>query len=96
FSARGYFSFAKFSSFSVVTGLEAGYVTFNALNANNTQRVSGDGYELAPFCGMEYFLSRQFSFLFDFSMPVIGLNSKNVSLGDLQWVINGGLYFYPF
>ena len=97
FAARGYWSFARFNSFSVVTGLEAGYVTFNnTLNANNTLAVSGNGYEVAPFCGMDYFLSKQFSFLLDFSMPIIGLNSRNVSLGDLQWVVNGGLYFYPF
>ena len=96
YSARGYWSFARFSNFSVVGGLEAGYVTFNAMNANNTLRVSGDGYEFAPFCGMEYFLNRQFSFLFDFSMPIVGLTSRDVSLGDQQWVVNGGLYFYPF
>jgi hypothetical protein len=97
YAVRGYWSFARSGNFSLVTGLEAGYVTFSsALNANNTMMVSGNGYEVSPFCGVDYFLNRQFSFLFDFSMPIIGLTSRNVTLGDLQWVINGGLYFYPF
>ena len=97
FAARGYWSFAKISNFSVFTGLEAGYVTFdNALNADESLKVSGSGYEIAPLFGSEYFLSRQISLSLDFSMPIVGLNSRNVSLGDLQWVLNGGLYFYPF
>jgi len=97
FAARGYWSFAKISNFSVFVGLEAGYLTFDtALNADNSLRVSGSGYELAPLFGSEYFFSRQFSLSLDFSMPIVGLNSRNVSLGDLQWVLNGGLYFYPF
>ena len=96
FAARGYWSFARAGNFSILTGVEAGYVTFNTMNADNSLRVSGNGYEIAPFFGSEYFLARQFSLLLDFSMPVIGLSSRNVSVGDLQWVINGGLYFYPF
>jgi len=95
-AARGYWSFAKFGDFRLVTGLEGGYVTFNTLNANNTLVVTGTGYEFAPFCGLEYFFSRQLSFLFDFSAPFIGVNSGNAALEDLQWVVNGGIYLYPF
>lgn len=96
YSGRGYFSFLKVRDFSLFSGLEGGYVSFDSMNADNTLRVSGTGYEFAPFVGVDYFLSRQFSLLFDISMPIIGVDSRNISLGDLQWVINGGLYFYPF
>lgn len=96
YALRGYFSFVRAGNFSVLTGLEAGYVNFDSLNENDTLRVSGTGYEVAPFFGMDYFLSPRFSLLLDFSMPIINLNYKNISIGDLQWVINGGLYFYPF
>jgi hypothetical protein len=97
YAARGYWSFERFRDFSLITGLEGGYITFtNALNADNTLRVSGDGYEFAPFLGAEYFLAKSLSFQLDFSMPVIFVQSRGEGLGDLQWVFNGGLYVYPF
>ena len=95
-AGRGYWRFARSGDFRFVAGLEAGYVTFNSLNVDNTMVVTGTGYEFSPFCGVEYFFARQLSFLFDFSMPYIGLNSGNAAVEDLQWVINGGVYVYPF
>ncbi len=96
YSLRGYFSFARWENFSFLGGLEGGYVTFSLWNVDNSLRISGTGIECAPLFGTEYFLSRDFSLLLDFSMPVISLNSRDVNIGDVQWVLNGGLYFHPF
>ena len=96
YSLRGYWSFAKWDHFSFLGGLEAGYVTFNLWNVDNSLRISGTGNEFAPLFGTEYFLDRDFSLLLDFSMSIISLNSRNVNIGDMQWVLNGGLYFHPF
>jgi hypothetical protein len=96
FAGRGYWNFVRSGNFGIFTGLEGGYISFDTMNADDTARVSGTGYEIAPFFGVDYFLDQRFSILFDFSMPIINVTSKTVSLGDLQWVANGGLYFYPF
>ena len=96
YAARGYWSFIRSGNISLVTGAEFGYFTFNTQTTDKTLKVSGDGQEFGPFVGIDYFLDRQFSVLFDFSMPIIGLQSHAVSLGDVEWVFEGGLYFYPF
>lgn len=96
FAGRGYWSFEKISDFSLFTGLEAGYITFNTMNSDNTMRVNGTGYEFSPFVGAEYFLDKKISFMIDFGMPVIGVTSRDISLGGIEWVTNGALYFYPF
>ena len=95
-SLRGYWSFTRAGNFSIFTGVEGGYINFDSWNENNTLRVKGNGFEAAPFFGADYFLSRNFSMMIDFSMPIFSLNYQNVNVSDLQWVINGGLYFYPF
>ena len=95
-AVRGYWSFKKFGNFSLFTGLEGGYITFDTMNVYNTMKVSGTGYEVSPFLGIEYFFVKRISFMFDFSMPIIGLTSRDVTLGGIQWVTNGALYIYPF
>jgi hypothetical protein len=96
YAVRGYWSFMKFSDFSIVTGLETGYITFDTMNVYNTTKVEGTGYEAGPFLGGEYFLDKRLSFMIDFSMPIIGLTSRDITMGGVQWVTNGALYFYPF
>jgi len=96
YAVRGYWSFKKFGNFSLFTGLEGGYITFDTMNVDNTMKVSGTGYEFSPFLGFEYFFVDRISLMFDFSMPIIGLTSRDVTLGGIQWVTNGALYFYLF
>ncbi|HVZ80210.1 MAG TPA: hypothetical protein VHE12_05325 [bacterium] len=96
YAARGYWSFLRYGNFSLQTGAEFGYFTFDTMNSNNTLQVSGSGYEIAPLVGLDYFMDRNLSVLIDFSMPVIDLSSHQVSLGDVEWVFEGGVYFYPF
>jgi tetratricopeptide (TPR) repeat protein len=96
FAGRGYWSFKKFGNFSLFAGLEGGYITFDTMNVDNTMKVTGTGYEISPFLGVEYFLDKRFSLMLDFSMAIFGMTSKDITLGDIQWVTNGALYFYPF
>ena len=96
YAARGYWSFLRYGNFSLQTGVEFGYFTFDTMNSSNTLKVSGSGYEIAPLAGVDYFMDRNLSVLIDFSMPVIDLSSHQVSLGDVEWVFEGGVYIYPF
>ncbi|HVZ80207.1 MAG TPA: hypothetical protein VHE12_05310 [bacterium] len=96
FQGRGYWSFARQGPFDILTGAEVGYFGFNTMNADNTFRVSGHGWEAGPFVGVDYQFGQRFSLLFDVTMPVIVPSWQEVTLSDVQWVINGGVYFYPF
>jgi hypothetical protein len=96
YAGRGYWSFVRSGNFSLQAGAEFGQFTFNSMTSDKALRVSGDGQEFGPFVGLDYFMDRQFSVLFDFYMPVMGVQSHAISLGDVEYVAEGGLYFYPF
>lgn len=96
FLGRGYWRFTRSGVFSLLTGAEIGYFGFNTMNADNTFRVSGNGWQAGPFLGLDYQFDQRFSFLFDVTMPIIVPSWQEVTLSDVQWVINGGVYFYPF
>lgn len=96
YSGRGYWSFARFNDFRLLAGLDAGYIDFTSTNVNNVTTVTGNGYEVSPFCGAEYFIARELSCMVDFAMPFIGLNQSHTSITDLEWVLNAGVYVYPF
>ena len=91
YTGRGYWNYYRSDSLKGFTGLEGGYVKFNALDTKGT------GSEVAVFVGGEYFVTKNFSLLMDFAPTLISLKHdtyKDLKASSIEYVVNFGFYFH--
>jgi len=72
------------------SGLEADYVTFRH------EDLSGPGYAVLGFCGVEYYVVSWLSVLLDVGPAWVGVYDpvSGVSAAGLEFVVNAGVYWY--
>jgi hypothetical protein len=90
YAGRLYFNLAHLGNIVLFTGAEGGYIDFN------NQGLIGNGFEIAPFLGGEYFFVDRVSCLADFAPTYINIGSGGFTSDGIEWVFNLGFYFYPF
>lgn len=88
YTGRGYWNFYQSHKLTGFTGLEGGYIKFNAVG------LTGTGSEGALFVGGEYFAAEKLSFMLDFAPTLITLKSGNTDISRVEYVVNLGLYLH--
>lgn len=88
YTGRGYWNFYQSHKLTGFTGLEGGYIKFNAVG------LTGTGSEGALFVGGEYFAAEKLSFMLDFAPTFITLKSGNTDISRVEYVVNLGLYLH--
>lgn len=88
YTGRGYWNFYQSHKLTGFTGLEGGYIKFNAVG------LTGTGSEGALFVGGEYFAAEKLSFMMDFAPTLITLKSGNTDISRVEYVVNLGLYLH--
>jgi hypothetical protein len=88
YAGRGYWNFHHSQKLKGFTGLEGGYIKFDALD------ITGTGYEAALFAGGEYFMTKRLSLMIDFAPTLISLRSGHTAISCVEYVANIGLSMY--
>lgn len=88
YAGRTYLDLFRSDTFVGFTGLEGGYLKFNALGARGT------GVEGAAFLGGEIFVSESLSLLMDFAPTIIKLKADQMSANSVEYVANLALYIH--
>lgn len=91
YAGRGYWNFHRSDNIKGFAGLEGGYIKFNTLDTKGT------GNEVALFVGGEYFVTKSFSLLMDFTPTLISLQHgtySDIKASSFEYVVNFGLYLH--
>jgi len=90
YAGRFYWNFHRPENIRFFTGLEGGNIDFNTLD------IKGNGYEGSIFVGGEYLITKRLSFVMDIAPTFISLNSDNVDVDGVEWVLNMAVHYYIF
>lgn len=90
-AGRFYWHFLNKDTIRLFTGGELGYIKLSG-----TYDISGEGWEISAFAGVETFVADWFSVALDFSPMYINLHSGNEGADGIEYVINLAVYIFPF
>jgi hypothetical protein len=91
YAGRLYWHFLNTDSLRLFTGGEFGYIKLSG-----TYDLSGSGWEFGVFAGIETFITNWLSIALDFSPTYISLESNNVGVDGIEYVVNLAIYVFPF
>lgn len=91
YAGRFYINFLEVNRVRLFTGLEAGYISFSDL-----YDISGKGWELGVFAGIETFVTDWFSVALDFAPTFIDVRSGNDNDEGFEFIVNLAVNLFPF
>lgn len=91
FAGRFYWHFFDRDSVRLFTGADIGYIDFD-----NTYDISGEGWEISIFGGVETFITDWFSTALSFAPVYINLKSGSKGVDGIEYVVDFTIYIFPF